>query len=152
MAGHNIQVSCILHFNGLILLIKESQNGVVHWDIPAGGLEKRELIQEGLRREILEETGIRVFGDPVLYQTFQYLHMDSNTSFHFLYKYQLNESELKIINNRDTGIEDVKFFNKHEVSQLILNRKYEHNLAKARLELFLYPDRTSNKEIMLIKA
>ena len=41
-----------------VLLIKRRDNG--HWEPPGGVLELDETIEEGLRREILEETGASI--------------------------------------------------------------------------------------------
>lgn len=45
------------------LIIKRSPNAHTypeHWDFPGGRLESGEDIQEGLEREVLEETGLKV--------------------------------------------------------------------------------------------
>lgn len=48
----------IVNREGNILVIKRRDNG--EWQPPGGVLELAETIEEGLRREILEETGIEV--------------------------------------------------------------------------------------------
>jgi ADP-ribose pyrophosphatase YjhB (NUDIX family) len=47
----------ILH-EGKILLLKAKATG--KWLVPGGGLDKGELLADGLRREVREETGIAV--------------------------------------------------------------------------------------------
>lgn len=48
-----------------ILLLKVKSTG--KWFLPGGGVEKNEDLAEGLRREVLEETGLTVeVGEPLL--------------------------------------------------------------------------------------
>lgn len=55
---------------GEYLLLRRSQvmeNEVeAHWDIPGGRIEPEEPLEQALRREIKEETGLDTAGDPVL--------------------------------------------------------------------------------------
>lgn len=44
--------------NGQILLIKEQ--GLNLWEMPGGGVENGESLEDSLKREVLEETGYRV--------------------------------------------------------------------------------------------
>ncbi|MYV43520.1 NUDIX domain-containing protein [Streptomyces sp. SID1328] len=48
----------IVDDNGRALLIKRRDNG--HWEPPGGVLEPEETIPDGLQREVLEETGIKI--------------------------------------------------------------------------------------------
>ncbi|MFJ6906858.1 NUDIX hydrolase [Streptomyces griseoluteus] len=48
----------IVDDNGRALLIKRRDNG--HWEPPGGILEPEETIPDGLQREVLEETGIKI--------------------------------------------------------------------------------------------
>ncbi|MET7609709.1 NUDIX hydrolase [Streptomyces griseoluteus] len=48
----------IVDDNGRALLIKRRDNG--HWEPPGGVLEPEETILDGLQREVLEETGIKI--------------------------------------------------------------------------------------------
>ncbi|MET9805490.1 NUDIX hydrolase [Streptomyces halstedii] len=59
-----------------ILLVRESLgiNGESLWSLPGGGVEDGELMNEALRRELREETGLLV-GNPV--RTAFLMHIDS---------------------------------------------------------------------------
>ncbi|SED03486.1 ADP-ribose pyrophosphatase YjhB, NUDIX family [Streptomyces sp. 2231.1] len=48
----------VVREDGRVLAIRRADNGT--WEPPGGVLERMEAIEDGLRREVLEETGIRV--------------------------------------------------------------------------------------------
>ena len=48
---------------GRVLLIKLRKNEA-RWDIPGGRLHKGESVEDGLRREVFEETGIQTLIEP----------------------------------------------------------------------------------------
>ena len=58
-----IGVKALIENNGKILLIKRSSKyGEMqgYWDIPGGRIKFGEEPEEGLRREVLEETGLKI--------------------------------------------------------------------------------------------
>lgn len=58
-AKHSVSVAgVIVNDEGQVLLIRRRDNG--HWEPPGGVLEISESILDGLRREVLEETGLRI--------------------------------------------------------------------------------------------
>ncbi len=63
-----IGVRAILIDGDKVLLVKHSY--IPGWHFPGGGVDKGETIEEGMRREVFEETGYRVNGAPVVYQTY----------------------------------------------------------------------------------
>lgn len=59
---HSVSVAAaVLDGQGRILAIRRRDNG--HWEPPGGVLELGEAIHDGLRREVEEETGLRVVPD-----------------------------------------------------------------------------------------
>ncbi len=64
-----IRLTGILLEGDRILLVKESLRERSRWNLPGGGLELGETIEEGLRRELREETGLEVQVDELLYVT-----------------------------------------------------------------------------------
>lgn len=56
---HSVSVAgIVVNDEGKVLVIRRRDNG--HWEPPGGVLEISETIEEGVHREILEETGISV--------------------------------------------------------------------------------------------
>ncbi|MFJ4843893.1 NUDIX domain-containing protein [Streptomyces sp. NPDC088733] len=56
---HSVSVAgVVVREDGRILAIQRADNG--NWEPPGGVLERAEAIEDGVRREIYEETGIKV--------------------------------------------------------------------------------------------
>jgi ADP-ribose pyrophosphatase YjhB (NUDIX family) len=56
---HSVSVAAIItDDHDRALLLQRADNG--HWEPPGGVLELGETIEEGLRREVLEETGLKI--------------------------------------------------------------------------------------------
>jgi len=47
-----------------ILLVRDRTSSDKKWDLPGGGIEPKERLLDGLKREIKEETGLDVIGRP----------------------------------------------------------------------------------------
>ncbi len=59
MNGHSVSVAAVVTDEaGRVLVVQRRDNGA--WQIPGGILERDESITAGLRREVEEETGVRV--------------------------------------------------------------------------------------------
>lgn len=63
-----IGVRAVLIQGEKVLLIRHSY--IPGWHFPGGGVNHKETIEEGMRREVIEETGYRVEGDAVVFQTY----------------------------------------------------------------------------------
>ncbi|WP_412539994.1 NUDIX domain-containing protein [Longispora sp. K20-0274] len=56
---HSVSVAAVVvNDEGRVLVIKRRDNG--SWEIPGGILELDESIHDGVRREVLEETGVEI--------------------------------------------------------------------------------------------
>ena len=62
-----IRVTGVLIENNDILLVKQKLSDKRNWSLPGGKLERGETIQQGIVREIKEETGLDVEIDCLLY-------------------------------------------------------------------------------------
>lgn len=61
---HSVSVAAVVvNEQGQVLVIKRRDNGA--WQLPGGVLELGETIQDGVRREVAEETGVRVEPGPL---------------------------------------------------------------------------------------
>lgn len=59
---HSVSVAgIVVNDRGQVLVIRRSDNG--HWEPPGGVLELGESFEDGVRREVAEETGFRVSVD-----------------------------------------------------------------------------------------
>ena len=55
---YRVSVKAKINFNGKTLLVKEDGK---KWDLPGGGIEHYETIDEALKRELTEEIGVSDF-------------------------------------------------------------------------------------------
>ncbi|VBA61509.1 NUDIX hydrolase [Mycobacterium attenuatum] len=56
---HSVSVAgIVVRDDGRVLVIKRNDNG--HWEAPGGVLELDESFEEGVQREVMEETGLEV--------------------------------------------------------------------------------------------
>ena len=56
---HSVSVAAVVtNEDGMILVIQRRDSG--HWQLPGGILEQHESIHDGVRREVLEETGVHI--------------------------------------------------------------------------------------------
>lgn len=55
---YRVSVKAKINFNGKILLVQEDGK---KWDLPGGGIEHYETIDEALKRELTEEIGVSDF-------------------------------------------------------------------------------------------
>ena len=56
----NKRISAIITKREKLLLIHRRKKGGEYWVIPGGGIEDNETLQQGLSREVKEETGLNV--------------------------------------------------------------------------------------------
>lgn len=69
-AGRRINVRAIIYKDGQILAVKhlgEDGEAAPYYAIPGGGLDPHESLQDGLRREIMEELGIKAIVGSLLF-------------------------------------------------------------------------------------
>lgn len=91
---YRVSVKAKINFNGKTLLVKEDGK---RWDLPGGGIEHYETIDEALKRELTEEIGVSDFiitsgpkvfkmidaaaNRPLIFIVYE-LELESTTEFH----------------------------------------------------------------------
>ncbi len=105
----NIRVTGILIENEKILLVKQKVNDKRNWSLPGGKLEQGETIEQGIIREMKEETGLDVEIIRLLYLCD--VSASNNTLLHisFLLKRVAGKIELPTNEFESNPIYDVEF-------------------------------------------
>lgn len=62
-----IRITAVVLRNENILLVEQNVDNVRGWSLPGGGLEEGETLEDGIVRELIEETGITVKVKELLY-------------------------------------------------------------------------------------
>ena len=104
------------------LLIKEqyTRKGGFKWNMVKGTLDDSdETIEECIKREIQEETGLVNFGAIVLKRIYHY-GTSEQLKILFVFDVQCIGNEIPTINNnnRDENISEIKWFSKKEIDKL----------------------------------
>lgn len=62
-----IRLTAVIIENGEILLLDQNVDKKRSWSLPGGKLEESETIEQGLKRELFEETGLKIRLGKLLY-------------------------------------------------------------------------------------
>ena len=130
-----LTVRGICEVDGKILLLKvrsKSSHDANKWEIPGGKVKKGEFFDEALRREYLEETGLKIIIES-LYNVIQNNYTACKTnekikSIQLIMKVTADSDGVTISEEHD----DYKWFTKEEVFQLI----DENQLTRAAMNSF----------------
>ena len=105
----NIRVIGILIENNKILLVKQKVSETRNWSLPGGKLEQGETLEQGIIREMKEETGLDVEVLKMLYLCD--VSASSNTLLHITFLLKRVDGEIKLPSNKyeNNPIYDVRF-------------------------------------------
>ena len=105
----NIRVTGILIENNELLIVNQKISDSRDWSLPGGRLERGETLEQGLKREFKEETGLNVEIVKLLYLCD--VESSSNTVLHvtFLVKRLCGEITMPTNEFDSNPIHDVKF-------------------------------------------
>lgn len=127
-------------YNDKIVIVHESKG---HWGLPGGSLEPGETITEGIRREVKEETNMRILDLRIL--GLQEAHEASKVSYYVRFAC-LVEPEGEFTNDPDGDVTEIALIDPHEVVartdahwKKIAERFYLRALeARAQMEQGIY--------------
>lgn len=120
----NIRVTGILIEDNSILLVKQKLSDKRSWSLPGGRLERGETLEQGLIREMKEETGLDVEIIKLLYVCD--VEARDNTVLHITFLLKSAGGDIKLPSNEfdENPIEDVKFVPVYELSQYGFSEKF----------------------------
>ncbi len=119
---HRVAVKGLVEKDGKILLLKESLELGGTWELPGGGLDFGEDLQQGLRREVFEETGLivtKISDRPTYSWTTRFENkrgMDWYYSLVVAYRMELENFEFK----SSKECVEIGFFSKDELEEIKL--------------------------------
>lgn len=105
----NIRVTGILIENDEILLVKQKLSNTRSWSLPGGRLERGETLEQALKRELKEETGLVVDLVRMLYLCD--VKSSFNTVLHVTFLVERRDGKLTLPTNEfdENPIHDVRF-------------------------------------------
>lgn len=120
----NIRVTGILIEDNKILLVKQRVSEKRSWSLPGGKLERGETLEQGIVREMKEETGLDTEIVKLLYVSD--VSTTDNTLLHitFLLKRVCGEIQLPSNEFENNPIYDVKFVNVSELEDYGFSKKF----------------------------
>lgn len=113
-----VRVAAVLVRDGALLLVRHLKDDQTYWLLPGGGVDYGERLDEALVREVLEETGLTIRVDRVLFLS------DSIPADRHRHMIQVTFSaEIvggKVVLGNDPRVVECKFVNFSELSSITL--------------------------------
>lgn len=110
-----IRVTGVLIEDEKILLVKQKVNDKRNWSLPGGKLERGETLEQGIIREMKEETGLDVAVEKLLYICD--VSATGNTLLHISFLLKSTSGEISLPSNEleNNPIYDVRFVNVNDL-------------------------------------
>ncbi len=123
-----VSVAAIIEKNGSLLCVRQKSTKDQKWSIPAGHLKSGEMILDGVKREIKEETGydISLFGLVGIYNRSK----EGGTRLAFVFTACIVGGQE---NPRPQEIAEIRWFDRDEISDLIISQKLYRPEYSARV-------------------
>ena len=120
----NIRVTGILIEGNTILLVKQKISDKRNWSLPGGRLERGETLEQGIVREMKEETGLDVEVLKLLYVCD--VKSSGNTILHITFLLKSVDGKLELPTNEfdENPIQDVRFVPVDELAQYGFSNKF----------------------------
>lgn len=119
---YRVTVKGLFVKDGKILLFKESDNLSGKWELPGGGLNFGEDISQAIKREIEEESGLKIKNiseKPVYVWTWKFEHQrDMNWYYSLVLVYRVEFENLDF--RASDECEKIEFFSKEELNNIEL--------------------------------
>ena len=124
--------------NIIIVKVKRPVIDSATWELPAGGIERGETIEDGALRELKEETGVLI-NDKKRLKPMNTLVVSPTRMpmFPSLFSINISREEFQLRQSHDDEIEKVGLFSFQEIRQMILNEEIFVSLPLAILSRFL---------------
>ena len=130
-----VGVGAVIVAEGKVLIVKRKYDPLAgQWSLPGGGVELGETLEDSIRREMLEETGLEIEVGPVI-EVFDRITRDDQgeVRYHFvLVDYLCWPIGGELVAGSDVA--DAKFVDPSELPQFNLTRKANEVIERA-LEL-----------------
>jgi 8-oxo-dGTP diphosphatase len=121
-----VALKAIVTHNGAVLVVRN--RGEETWDLPGGHINDGEKPDDGIRREVEEETGLVIKKlQPFVADTF--IHALGNHDSHFVLIY-LTEAETDRIVPQDNELEEWRWITKDELDSVRLFPEYLSAIQK----------------------
>ena len=118
----------VLNENREILVVKEVKNAKIGYKLPGGHIELGERVQEGVMREVEEETGVRTRFESVVGFASKHPYKYDKTNIYFVCRLIALSSDILIKDSEE--IEDARWVNVEEYIQDPLNLDLNRKLVK----------------------